>query len=88
MEIDVSNFISSFLISLGKVDPNRSRFGMWDDQDTIILRSCCFLDFFYSGKCNRSNCLLLFDIEGENCVTSCLKLSQGTIVVNLHYNLM
>ena len=71
MEIDVSNFISSFLVSLGKVEPWN---GMWDDQDTVILRTC-FLDFFYPGRCNRSNCLLLFDIEGENCVTSCLKLS-------------
>lgn len=39
MDIDVS-YLSSFLVSLGKVEPNWSRFGLWDGQDTTILRTC------------------------------------------------
>ena len=90
MEVGVSN-LSSFLVSLGKLEPNWSRFGMWDAQDIVILRICRFFIFFYpfvifSGKCNHNNCLLLFDGEGENCVTACLKLSLGNIVVNPVYN--
>lgn len=69
---------------IGILEPNWS-FGKWYGQDTIILRTCWFFKGFLS-YCTFPPVSVTTITLGENGVTACLKLSEGT--VNVDYNLI